>query len=147
MPIVTPNGFRNAEPISFSAASDLPDAGITAVDVANDADPTTLEPYFERLCIIRIPFEKFDDGRGFTLARRLRNLGYRGRIRAKGNLISDQFGFALNCGFDEIEIDKDHAERQPEKYWKARPRTETYRDKLRGGNATSLHAGPASHSS
>jgi uncharacterized protein (DUF934 family) len=53
---------------------------------------------------LSIAFPAFNDGRGFTLATRLRKAGYRGRLIAKGHLIPDQFAYALSCGFDELEV-------------------------------------------
>lgn len=109
--------------------------GNTALGLAlpNDADPQTLPPYFAQLAIIHIPFPSFSDGRGFSLARRLRLLGYRGRLRATGHLIADQYGHARRCGFDEIEIEDELAARQPQAQWTARAdwERESYQDRLR----------------
>lgn len=53
---------------------------------------------------LAIVFPAFNDGRGFTLAMRLRKAGFKGRLIAKGHLIPDQFAYALSCGFDELEV-------------------------------------------
>ncbi|MEM7397358.1 MAG: phosphoadenylyl-sulfate reductase [Pseudomonadota bacterium] len=54
---------------------------------------------------IAILFPSFADGRGFSLARILRErLGFTGEIRAVGSLIPDQSQFLLRCGFDTAEI-------------------------------------------
>jgi uncharacterized protein (DUF934 family) len=68
---------------------------------------------------IAIAFPAFTDGRGFSLARALRQAGYGGRLRAVGELIPDQFAFALDCGFDEIEISAERLARQPVEQWLA----------------------------
>ena len=60
---------------------------------------------------------KFSDGRGFSIGRALRDQGYKGTLRASGALIPDQFAFALDCGFDEVEIGDAQAARQPEAQW------------------------------
>ena len=94
-----------------------------AVDLAADTLPEALQalvPDFGRIALIRIPFASFADGRGFTLARHLRLLGYRGRLRAAGHVIADQYAMARRSGFDEVEIDDDLAARQPEAQWRAR---------------------------
>lgn len=52
--------------------------------------------------------------------RRLRELGYTGRLRAVGPLIADQFRMARRVGFDELEIPDTMAARQPEAQWKLR---------------------------
>ena len=53
---------------------------------------------------IAIHFPVFSDGRGFTLARRLRRLGWSGHLRTRGPLLPDQFVMALACGFDAVEL-------------------------------------------
>jgi len=54
---------------------------------------------------IAITFPSFADGRGFSLARILRDrLGFTGEIRAVGSLIPDQSQFLLRSGFDTAEI-------------------------------------------
>ena len=57
------------------------------------------------------------DGRGFTLARHLRLIGFTGRLRAAGHVLADQYTMARRSGFDEIEISDDLAARQPEDQW------------------------------
>ena len=57
------------------------------------------------------------DGRGFSLARHLRLLGYRSRLRACGCILADQYAMARRSGFDEVEIDPALAERQSEEQW------------------------------
>ena len=69
------------------------------------------------LRMIRIDFPSFADGRGFTLARLIRLLGFTGRLRAKGRVIADQYAMARRSGFDEIEISPELASRQPEEQW------------------------------
>jgi uncharacterized protein (DUF934 family) len=88
--------------------------------------------HFSRAAVIRIPFRSFADGRGFTLARELRRLGYRGLIRATGHMIPDQWPLARACGIDEVEIGAAQAERQPEAAWTTRRRRPGYLDVLRG---------------
>lgn len=129
MPIVTPQGFQPVTPIAFVGIDAI--AGAAAVDLPNDADAEALSRQLHGVPLIRIPFPKSDDGRGFSLARRLRDLGYRGRLRAQGHVISDQFRYALECGFDEVEISEDLAARQPEQHWRA-DRAPSYRDRIAG---------------
>ena len=137
MPLVTRAGFQALEPVDFVTPDALDDngkdTGGVALDLPNTADPAAIVPAFNRITMIRIPFPNFADGRGFTLARRLRDLGYRGRLRAEGAMISDQFRYALACGFDEVEISDTMAARQPETHWRVEDQPlATYRSKLRG---------------
>ena len=55
--------------------------------------------------IIAIEFEKFNDGRGFSQARLLRErYGYNGEIRAIGNFLRDQLYYMHRCGFNAFEL-------------------------------------------
>ena len=92
----------------------------TCLDIPNDVSTESLTGIFENVAMIRIPFPSFADGRGFSLAKQLRMLGFAGRLRAVGHVIADQYGFARTCGFDEVEIDHALAKRQPEEQWLAR---------------------------
>ena len=91
--------------------------GEAVLDIAENTAPEALPASFEGVEMIRIAFPSFADGRGFTLARHLRVLGYAGRLRAKGPVISDQYAMARRSGFDEIEIPDDLALRQPAEEW------------------------------
>lgn len=86
-----------------------------------------------------IEFPAYADGRGFTLAKRLRLLGFAGRLRAIGPLIPDQFAESLDVGFDEVEISDAQLERQPAEQWFAALKTftKTYQS---GGQKQSIIA-------
>jgi len=92
----------------------------TCLDIPNNIMADSLMALFDEVAMIRIPFPSFADGRGFSIAKQLRMLGFKGRLRAVGHVIADQYGFARTCGFDEVEIDDDLAKRQPEDQWLAR---------------------------
>ncbi|MEE4345170.1 MAG: DUF934 domain-containing protein [Paracoccaceae bacterium] len=106
--------------------------GAPAIDLPAEADTDALA--LEGVQIIRIPFASFADGRGFTVARRLRLRGYTGRLRASGHVIADQYAMARRAGFDEVEIPATLAARQPEAQWLARAdwRAHDYQARLRG---------------
>ncbi|MDK3020330.1 DUF934 domain-containing protein [Pseudodonghicola flavimaris] len=108
--------------------------------LAPEARATDLADRLGALDLIRVSFPSFADGRGFTLARDLRRLGYAGRLRACGHLISDQYAMARRSGFDEVEISDDLAARQPEAEWlfRARWRAHDYQSRLRGQSALHL---------
>ena len=91
----------------------------TGVLIPNDTEPENLQSLFPRLGLIAVDFPSFADGRGFSIAVRLRDLGYEGRLRAHGPVIADQFAYLLTCGFDEVLIPDDLAKRQPEEHWMA----------------------------
>ncbi len=87
--------------------------------VDNTASVDALEPFFDKLDLIVVVFPSGVDGRGFSLARRLRQRGFAGTLRASGPLFSDQFPQVLACGFDEVEIPDAIAARQPVEQWLA----------------------------
>lgn len=70
-------------------------------------DPAALAPYLDALGLIVVVFPTFRDGRGFSAARLLRErYGYRGELRARGDILIDQAAFLLRCGFDSLEFNK-----------------------------------------
>ncbi len=101
------------------------------LDVASDVDPDTI-PLSATL--IRVDFPASADGRGFTIARMLRLRGYKGRLRAAGHILADQYAMARRAGFDEVEISDALAARQPEDQWQFRANWQDhhYQARLRG---------------
>jgi uncharacterized protein (DUF934 family) len=87
------------------------------VEISNDTDTDALVTWLDRLNLISVLFPKAADGRGYSIATRLRRLGYQGELRATGHLIADQYALARSCGFDTVEISAAQAERQPEEHW------------------------------
>jgi len=85
--------------------------------VANDAHICAIEPYLGALDLISVVFPSFSDGRGLSLAKKLRRAGFKGTLRASGPLIADQFAEALACGFDEVKLPDALAARQPLQQW------------------------------
>lgn len=132
--IVTDTGFS---PDDWTAVIiPLAEAGprTTALDLPADTDPTTLADRLNGVTFVRVDFPNFADGRGFTIARQLRLMGYDGRLRARGHVIADQYAMARRSGFDEVEISDDLAARQPEDQWQFRAQWQAhdYQARLRG---------------
>lgn len=130
----TPDDWSEDRVLPFEllwSGQDLPEDGL-AVEFPNDRDPADLVPWLERVELIRVAFPAMADGRGFSIARRLRALGYAGRLRAAGPLIADQLPFALGVGFDEVELPDSLAERQPEAQWRRPARRRSYQERLLG---------------
>ncbi|THD73442.1 DUF934 domain-containing protein [Thalassobius vesicularis] len=108
---------------------------VLSLDVPSDAEPEALTEQLAHLQMVRIAFPAFSDGRGFTLAKRLRLMGYTGRLRAHGHVIADQYTMARRSGFDEVEINDDLAARQPADQWQFRSdwQENDYQSRLRRG--------------
>lgn len=64
-----------------------------------------LIPELARIGALAIRFPKFTDGRGCSLARRLReHHAWRGELRAVGDILWDQLEALCRCGFDTLEV-------------------------------------------
>jgi uncharacterized protein (DUF934 family) len=63
--------------------------------------PAVLAPDLARLAVVAVHFPKFADGRGYSIAYQLRRrLGYRGELRAVGDVQRDQLFYLSRSGFD-----------------------------------------------
>ncbi|MDH5676455.1 MAG: DUF934 domain-containing protein [Myxococcales bacterium] len=79
--------------------------GRLGVRIGPDVEPEELLPYLSQLSVIAIEFASFADGRGYSTARLLRQRhGYRGQLRAVGNVLRDQLFYMKRCGFDAFEL-------------------------------------------
>ena len=57
-----------------------------------------------RLSVVALAFPKFGDGRAYSHARLLRErLGFKGQVRAVGDVLREQAGFMVRCSFDAFE--------------------------------------------
>lgn len=74
------------------------------IALKSDQSPLLIEADLDRLSLVALEFPKFTDGRAFSYARVLRDrLGFKGEIRAIGQVLRDQYMFMLRCGFDTAE--------------------------------------------
>lgn len=76
--------------------------GASAVRVEAGDDVRLLLPFLGQLQLIEISFPRFRDGRGFSSARILREAGYKGELRAEGDVLIDLLFFMRRCGFDSF---------------------------------------------
>lgn len=74
----------------------------TAVRIEAGEDARALLPYLDRIALIEVSFPSFRDGRGYSSARILREAGYRGELRAQGDVLVDQIPLMRRCGFDSF---------------------------------------------
>lgn len=79
--------------------------GRLGVRLGSDARPEDIAPSLVRLALVVVSFPKFRDGRGFTIARLLRQrFGFRGEIRAVGDVLRDQLGLMWRTGFSSAAL-------------------------------------------
>jgi uncharacterized protein (DUF934 family) len=80
-----------ADPVGVSIA-----AGKDAIDQLREAAQRPL---------IVLSFAKFADGRAFSYAELLRErFGFKGELRAGGDVLLDEIPLMLRCGFDSFEV-------------------------------------------
>lgn len=98
----------------------LDQSNATAVRIEPGEDVRSLIPFLDRLALIEISFPAFRDGRGYSAARILREAGYKGELRAQGDVLVDQLAFMRRCGFDsfapEHPLDPDVVKASLERY-------------------------------
>ncbi len=132
--LVTDTGFsRPTDAIDYVPVRTA-HPGAQALDIPSDINLDDVLNLALQAQDLRIDFPSFADGRGFTLASRLRREGFKGTLRAAGHVIADQYAMARRCGFDAVEISDDLAQRQPEDQWLARANWQdnSYQNRLRG---------------
>jgi uncharacterized protein (DUF934 family) len=101
-------------PVIVPATRFLADAGeLTRRDGSlgvawpNDRRVAELAPWLGHIALLALEFPKFRDGRAYSQARLLREqYGFRGTLRATGDILRDQFNFLVRAGFDSFEVKK-----------------------------------------
>ena len=78
----------------------LDQSNATAVRVEAGEDARALLPHLDHISLIEIDFPRFRDGRGYSSAQILREAGYKGELRATGDVLVDQIDHMRRCGFD-----------------------------------------------
>ena len=78
-----------------------PKEKVLRLDPADDPASVSLEG----VARVEVNFPKFGDGRGYSIARLLRErYAYRGELRAVGHITRDLLFFLESCGFDAFEL-------------------------------------------
>ncbi len=78
--------------------------GQLAIQVNGDDDLDELLSNLDKFPLIAVDFPAFRDGRGFSIARLLVRAGYKGEIRATGDVGRDRIAYMERCGFTAIQI-------------------------------------------
>jgi uncharacterized protein (DUF934 family) len=120
------NGVFTPDPWQRLEADELPQAGKVLLTVeqwrrlapshtqANIAYGLLIEPGtevedfaadYKRLALVVIAFPKYTDGRGYSMAQKIRErFGFTGELRAVGDVLFDQLQLMARCGFDAFDI-------------------------------------------
>ena len=125
MPLLKNNAFVPDDFVDVTDADVLPDGGkliisfgrlqrdwnvIAAhpatfgVRLINSDKVESLRPYLAKLALVVLVFPAFSDGRSYSIARALRLDGYRGELRAEGDVLPDQLQFMKQVGFDSFVV-------------------------------------------
>jgi uncharacterized protein (DUF934 family) len=79
--------------------------GGLGVSLAGGENPGTIAGDFEHFDLVAVRFTSFTDGRGYSIARLLRErYGWRGELRAIGDIQRDQIFYLTRCGFDSLAL-------------------------------------------
>jgi uncharacterized protein (DUF934 family) len=89
--------------VSLDAFLEQPNAVSVRIEAGDDVE--RLFAHLARVKLVEVDFPKFRDGRGFSTARLLREAGYKGEIKATGDVLVDLVWFMRRCGFDSFAPD------------------------------------------
>lgn len=82
--------------------------GRVGVVLNPDAEPATFSHDCKYWSVIAIDFARHADGRGYSLARLLRErYRYHGELRAVGEVLKDQLFYLSRCGFNAFAVRAD----------------------------------------
>ena len=102
VPAIVPLALWRAERAALLARGDV------GVWLAPTDDPGTVAEDLAALAVVAVDFPKFTDGRGYSIARLLRDrYGYTGELRAIGDVLRDQLFALAECGFDAFALRAD----------------------------------------
>jgi uncharacterized protein (DUF934 family) len=112
--------------VDASAAAEIPAAGAVIVSLDqwraqrdallergtplgirlhSDQSPEAIADDVQRFALIALEFPKFRDGRAYSYARLLRErYGFKGELRAVGDVLMEQLFFMVRTGFDAFDL-------------------------------------------
>ena len=134
MPLLKNNAFIQDSWVHLGAEDPLPEGGNVSIPfsrlknewenlakfpgqlgtlLSNTDHAEDIVHFLPHLALVILPFPAFVDGRAYSIARQIRLLGYRGELRATGNILPDQFQYMAQVGFSSFEV----SERFPLEVW------------------------------
>lgn len=93
--------------LSLKTLSQKIPPGRVGLWLAPSDEPSEAQPWFDRVDLIAVRFPTFSDGRGYSTATLLRRLGWRGELRAVGDVLRDQLFYLSRVGFTSFAIRED----------------------------------------
>jgi uncharacterized protein (DUF934 family) len=82
--------------------------GKIGIRLKNDQSPAQVADDLDVFDAFVLEFPKYTDGRAYSAARLLRDrYGFKGEVRASGDVLIDQYGMMQRCGFNAYEIGDD----------------------------------------
>jgi len=102
MPIL----IKNRKIAAHKPSPSEPSSGAgEVIRLAPTDDPAAVAPRLAGAARVEVEFPKFGDGRGFSIARLLRERhGYKGELRAVGQVTRDHLYAMEQVGFDAFEL-------------------------------------------
>lgn len=77
----------------------------TGVRLKSGQEPSAIAKDLDNIALVALEFPAYRNGRAYSYARLLRErYGFKGELRAVGNVLRDQFQFMIRCGFDALEV-------------------------------------------
>ncbi|OZG73629.1 oxidoreductase [Hahella sp. CCB-MM4] len=102
--VVVPLATWLAQKDSLSSRADI------GVWLDSDEEPEALADHISELALIAVNFPKFADGRGYSIARLIRERhSYQGELRAMGDVLLDQLFYMKRCGFNSFALRPDRS--------------------------------------
>jgi uncharacterized protein (DUF934 family) len=79
--------------------------GRLGVWLDSNEDPALIAADLKFFAVVAVNFPAFTDGRGYSIGRLLRErFGWRGELRAIGDVLRDQLFYLAQCGFDAFAL-------------------------------------------
>lgn len=100
------DGEKPVRPLAdFIAHAEASNESGLAVLIKPADDVKKLQPYLDRIALVAVEFPAFNDGRAFSHASLLRDrLGYKGDVRAVGDVLIDPIPLMLRCGISSFAV-------------------------------------------
>ena len=105
--VLVPLALWQAERDALSASRSAAEIGVW---LAPDSEPADIVADFDKIALIGVDFPVFRDGRGYSIGRLLRErYGYKGELRAIGDVLRDQLFSMSRVGFNAYATRQDRS--------------------------------------